>query len=190
VVRNEPVGRRVRGSACTWFRCRTGTGGCAEPGGRPAGCHCSRRRLTAAPSSWEAGCLSAPVEPYTCRPCATRSATTRCHRSSVAGCTNRPCQTGRGSSRARPASTARSARPSGVGPLGGGAPRPRAATPAAPRSWSPSAAPAAPAIPAAGRGSDSAVVTPSTDHLRQRLPRRSRRSEPTAGLSGTHRVRR
>jgi hypothetical protein len=108
----------------------------------------------------------------------------RRHRSKVAGWTNKPCQAGRGSSRARPARRGRPS-PFGVGPLGGGAPRPRAATPALPRSWSPTAAPAAPAIPAAGRGSDRAVVTPSTDHLRQR-PRRGSSLEPTAGLSGTH----
>jgi hypothetical protein len=55
--------------------------------------------------------------------------------------------------------------------------QPRAAAPVAPRSWSPSAAPAASAIPAAGRSSDRAVVAPSTDHLCHRLPRRTRSSE-------------
>src|SRR4029453_3591444 len=69
--------------------------------------------------------------------------------------------------------------PIGVGPPAGGALSPRAATPAAPRSWSLSVVSAAPAIPAAGRSSDRAVVAPSTDHLRQRLPRRTRSSEPT-----------
>jgi hypothetical protein len=41
---------------------------------------------------------------------------------------------------------------------------------------------AAPAIPAAGRGSDRAVVAPSTDHRRHRLPRRTRSSVPTVDL--------
>jgi hypothetical protein len=36
--------------------------------------------------------------------------------------------------------------------------------------------------PAAGRRSDRAVETPSTDHLRRRLPRRSHSSEPTTDL--------
>jgi hypothetical protein len=40
--------------------------------------------------------------------------------------------------------------------------------------------PAAPASPAAGRSSDRPVVAPSVDHLGQRLPRRTRSSEPTA----------
>src|SRR4030095_15094509 len=69
--------------------------------------------------------------------------------------------------------------PIGVGPPAGGARQPRAAAPAAPRCWSPSAVPAAPAIPAAGRTSDRAVEAPSIDHRRQRLPQRSRSSEPT-----------
>ena len=64
----------------------------------------------------------------------------------------------------------------------GGAPQPRAAAPAAPRCWSPSAVPAAPAIPAAGGRSDRAVEAPSIDHRRQRLPQRSHSSEPTADL--------
>ena len=69
--------------------------------------------------------------------------------------------------------------PTGVGPPAGGAPRPRAATPAVPRPWLLSAVPAAAAIPAVGRRSDRAVVAPSTDHLRHRIPRRTRSSEPT-----------
>jgi hypothetical protein len=69
--------------------------------------------------------------------------------------------------------------PLGVGSPAGEAPPPRAATPAAPRPWLLSAAPAAPAIPAAGRSSDRAVVAPSTDHRRHRLPRRTPSSEPT-----------
>jgi hypothetical protein len=68
----------------------------------------------------------------------------------------------------------------GAGRSTGGAPRPRAATPAAPRPWLLSAGPPAPTIPAAGRSSDRAVVAPSTDHLRHRIPRRTRSSEPTA----------
>jgi hypothetical protein len=54
----------------------------------------------------------------------------------------------------------------GVGPPAGGAPQPRAATSAAPRCWSPSAVPAAPAIARAGRRSDRAVEVPSIDHRR------------------------
>src|SRR5512133_651738 len=69
---------------------------------------------------------------------------------------------------------------SGVGLPVGGAPRARGATPAAPRPWSPSAAPTAQAIPTAGRSSDRAVVAPPTDHLDQRLPRRTHSSERTA----------
>ena len=67
----------------------------------------------------------------------------------------------------------------GPGPPVGAAPRPRAATPAAPRPWSPSAAPTAQTIPTAGRRSDRAVVALSTDHLDQRLPRRTHSSERT-----------
>jgi hypothetical protein len=69
-----------------------------------------------------------------------------------------------------------------TGPPVGGAPLPRAATPAALCPWSPSAASAAPTIPSAGRRSDRAVETPSTDHLSQRLPRRTRSSEPSASF--------
>jgi hypothetical protein len=91
---------------------------------------------------------------------------------------------GQGGAAAAPAQPAPRGQPSpiGVGPPAGGAPQPRAATPAAPRPWSLSAAPAAPAIPAAGRRSDRAVVAPSTDHLRQRVPRRSHSSEATTDL--------
>jgi hypothetical protein len=87
-----------------------------------------------------------------------------------------------GGAAAAPAQPAPRGRPSptGVGPPAGAAPRPGAATPAAPRGWSPSAVPAAPATPTAGRRSDTAVVAPSVDHRRQRLPRRTRSSEPTA----------
>jgi hypothetical protein len=91
---------------------------------------------------------------------------------------------GQGGAAAAPAQPAPRGQPSpiGVGPPSGGAPQPRAATPAAPRPWSLSAAPAAPAIPAPDRRSDRAVVAPSTDHLRQRVPRRSHSSEATTDL--------
>jgi hypothetical protein len=109
-----------------------------------------------------------------------RRTRSRCHRSSVLGCTNSPAiPIVAASPPARPAPHGRPS-PAGVGSPVGGVPRPRAATPVAPRSWSPNAAPALPAIPAipaTGRGSGRGVVAPSTDHLRRSLPPRSRSSE-------------
>jgi hypothetical protein len=85
-----------------------------------------------------------------------------------AGRTGRARPSMAASAKAQPARAVGPVEP-GVGLPVGGVPRPGAATPAAPRSWSLSAASAASAIPAPCRRSDRAVVAPSADHLRQRL---------------------
>ena len=100
-------------------------------------------------------------------------------------------------SRARPSGAASAKAPpaprgppsqSGVGPPGGGAPRPRAATSAAPRSWSPSAAPTTQAIPAPGRSSDRAVVSAIHRSSASAPPSANPQLGAYGRLSGTHTV--